>query len=96
MNIFFEEWNYKTNGESPAFTVHTLLPRPLYSPIPPRCPSILAGICSSSIAGYGVFFPVAEWEKFSSTAGALLVGAGREAKGLNEGCPHCPFSISCR
>lgn len=25
MNIFFEEWNYKTNGESPAFTVVTLL-----------------------------------------------------------------------
>ncbi|XP_031466088.1 amiloride-sensitive sodium channel subunit alpha isoform X2 [Phasianus colchicus] len=25
VNIFFEEWNYKTNGESPAFTVVTLL-----------------------------------------------------------------------
>lgn len=24
MNIFFEEWNYKTNGESPAYTVHIL------------------------------------------------------------------------
>uniref|UniRef100_A0A8C3CM21 Epithelial sodium channel subunit alpha n=1 Tax=Cairina moschata TaxID=8855 RepID=A0A8C3CM21_CAIMO len=25
VNIFFEEWNYKTNGESPAYTVVTLL-----------------------------------------------------------------------
>ncbi|XP_025067723.1 amiloride-sensitive sodium channel subunit alpha isoform X2 [Alligator sinensis] len=25
LNIFFEEWKYKTNGESPAFTVVTLL-----------------------------------------------------------------------
>uniref|UniRef100_A0A8D2NG47 Epithelial sodium channel subunit alpha n=1 Tax=Zonotrichia albicollis TaxID=44394 RepID=A0A8D2NG47_ZONAL len=25
VNIFFKEWNYKTNGESPAFTVVTLL-----------------------------------------------------------------------
>uniref|UniRef100_A0A452I066 Epithelial sodium channel subunit alpha n=1 Tax=Gopherus agassizii TaxID=38772 RepID=A0A452I066_9SAUR len=25
VNIFFEEWKYKTNGESPAFTVVTLL-----------------------------------------------------------------------
>ncbi|CAI5796938.1 amiloride-sensitive sodium channel subunit alpha [Podarcis lilfordi] len=25
VNIFFEEWNYKSNGESPAFTVVTLL-----------------------------------------------------------------------
>ncbi|XP_042723138.1 amiloride-sensitive sodium channel subunit alpha [Lagopus leucura] len=25
VNIFFEEWNYKTNGETPAFTVVTLL-----------------------------------------------------------------------
>lgn len=46
MNIFFKEWNYKTNGESPAFTVHTLLECPL------RCPSTVASFCSSSIAGY--------------------------------------------
>lgn len=50
VNIFFEEWNYKTNGESPAFTVHALLPCSLvtHSPV---IYGILAGICYS-IVGY--------------------------------------------
>lgn len=78
MNIFFEEWNYKTNGESPAFTVHTLLQCLLWPPIPPGCPSTVASFVPAALLDTESLF-LGQGEG-NSAQHHREEGTGREAK----------------
>lgn len=79
-----------TGSHRPTRYIFYLLSNP---PTAPRCPSVGAGVHSSSIAGSKISSCGKMGRTPTSCIRILPVGASRDAKSSNKQSPHCPFCL---